>query len=89
MKFYREFYNGFVRIAVTGKILLPGKLAPSIVKHVPRKLSRYIWYALRYCTIAIAEGKDERQKRSALLQRGLEILIKLSHVWDDAVKIKR
>ena len=89
MTFHREFDNDFDGFAVTGKTLLPGKLAPLTVGHVPRKLSRYIWYALRYGAIITAEVKDERPKRSALVQGGLEILIEMSIAWDDAVKIKK
>ena len=55
LTFHREFNNDFDRSTVAGKTLLPGKLAPSIVGHVPRELSRYIWYALRYGGIMTAE----------------------------------
>ena len=55
LTFHREFNNDFHRSAVAGKTLLPGKLAPSIVGHVPREVSRYIWYALRYGAIMTAE----------------------------------
>ena len=64
---------------------MPGKLAG----HVLRELSRYIWYALQYGAIIIAEVKDELPKRSPLVQGGLEILIEMSIVWDNAVKIKK
>ena len=79
LTFYREFDNEFNRFAVAGKTLLPRKLDPSIVGHVPRELSRYIWHEVR----------DERPKRSPLVQGGLEILIEMSIVWEDAVKIKQ
>ena len=46
LTFYREFGNDFDRFAVTRKTPQPGKLAPFIVGHIPRELSRYIWYAL-------------------------------------------
>ena len=51
LTFHLEFNNDFNRFAVTGKTLLPGKLASSIVIHAPNELSRYIWYALRYGAI--------------------------------------
>ena len=63
MTFYREFDNDVDRFAVAGKTLLPGKLALSIVRPVPRELSRYIWYTLQYGAIITAEVKDERPKR--------------------------
>ena len=87
LTFHREFVNNCGRFAVYGKTLLPGKLAPPIVGHVSRELSRYIWYALRYGAIITAEVKGERPKRSSLKQSGLEILIGMFIVWDDAVKI--
>ena len=89
LKLHSEFDNNFARFAVAGKILLPSKIAPSIVGHVQRELSRYICYALRYGNIATAEGKDELPKRLALVQRGLEILIEMSILWNDTVKIKK
>ena len=58
LTFHRDFDNDFDRFAVARKTLLPGKLAPSTVGHLPRELSRYIWYALRYGTIITAEVKD-------------------------------
>ena len=89
MTFHREFNNDFERIAVAGKTLLSKKLAPSIVGHVPRELSWYIWYALRYGAIVTAEVKDEHLGWSLLVQGRREILIGMSIVWDDPVKIKK
>ena len=57
MTFLWEFDNDFDRFAVAVKILLPGKLAPSLVGHVPRELSQCMWYALRYSAIITAEIK--------------------------------
>ena len=57
----------------------------SIAGHVPR----YTWYALRYGTVMTVEVKDKRPKRSFLVQDGLEILIEMSVVWNNAVKIKK
>ena len=74
LTFHREFDNNFDRFAVAGKTLLPGKLAPSIVGHVPRELSRYICYALRYGTIITVEVKEELSLISTFVQGGLEIL---------------
>ena len=89
LTFHREFDKDFDRFAVAGKTLLSVKLAASIVGHVPLELSRHIQYALRYGAIITAEVKDERRNRSPLAQGGLEILIEMSIVWDDAVKIKK
>ena len=43
---------------------------------------------MRYGAIIRAEVKDKRPKKSPLVQGGLEILIGMSVMWDDAVKIK-
>ena len=43
----------------------------------------------KYLVIITAELKDERPKRSPLVQGGLEILIETSIIWDDTVKIKK
>ena len=67
LTFHREFDKDFDRFAVAGKLLLPEKLAPSMVGHASRKLSRYIWYALRYGAITSAEVKDERPNRLPLV----------------------
>ena len=74
--FHREVDNDFDRFAVAGKTLLPGKVAPSIVGHAPRKLSRY---TLPHGTIITAEVKLGE----------LEILIEMSIVWDDTFKMKK
>ena len=79
-EFHLEFDNDFKRFTVAGKTLLPGKLAPSVVGHVPRELSRCIWNAFRYVAIITSEVKDERPKRSPLVQNELEILIEMSNV---------
>ena len=44
---------------------------------------------MRYGAIITVEGKGERPKRSPLVQGGLKILVEMSVVWDDAVKIKK
>ena len=44
-------------------------------------------YGLQYGVIITAQVMDEHPKRSPLVQGGLEILIAMSIVWDDVVKI--
>ena len=68
---------------------MPGKLDRSIVQHVSRKLSQYIWHALQNGAFITAEVKDKHPQRSPLTQGGLEIIIEMSIVWDDAVKKKK
>ena len=67
---------------------MPGKPRPFAVGHVSRELSRYIWYALRYGAIITTKVMDKHPNRSPLVKGGLKILIEMSVVWDDAVKIK-
>ena len=69
---HRELHNVYDRFAVVGKTLLPGKLAPLTVGHVPREISRYIWYALQYGAMITAEVKNVHPKKSPLVQ-GLKI----------------
>ena len=82
--FHREFNNVYDRFAVAGRTLLPGRLAPSTVGHVPREISGYIWHASRYGAAITAEVTYVEPKNSPLVQGGLEILIEISIVWDDA-----
>ena len=35
------------KFAVCGKALLPGKIAPVVVGHVTKELSRHIWFAIQ------------------------------------------
>ena len=42
----REHDNVHDRFAVSGLTTLRGRLAPVVVGHIPRELSRYVWYAL-------------------------------------------
>lgn len=44
--FKREHDNVHDRFAVSGLATLRGRLAPVVVGHIPRELSRYVWYAL-------------------------------------------
>ena len=44
-------------------------------------------YGLQYGVIITAEVMDEHPRRSPLVRGGLEILIAMSIVWDDVVKI--
>ena len=35
------------KFAVCGKALLPGKIAPVVVGHVTKELSRHIWFPIQ------------------------------------------
>ena len=80
ISFRREFDNKHDRFAVSAKSSLPGRIAPVTVGHVPREISRYIWYALQKGAL-ISEVIDASPKRSPLLQGGLEVPIQMLVVW--------
>ena len=51
------------KFAVCGKALLPGKIAPVVVGHVTKELSRHIWFAIYESVKAIeAEETDSGDK---------------------------
>ena len=68
IEFKRELDNPYDRFAVAGKAKLPGKLCPVIVGHVPREMSRHIWYAIREGAEFSGVVKLVEPKPSPLLQ---------------------
>lgn len=81
--FKREVDNVHDRFAVAGLVTLPGTLAPVIVGHVPRELSRYVWYALGKGAKFTGEVISQKAKRSPLLQGGLDVPITVTVKWND------
>lgn len=63
--------------AMAGKILLPGTLAPSIVGHIPKEISRYTRYIVEHGASIDAFVLATLHRQSPLIQGGLEIPIKL------------
>ena len=69
------------KFAVSGKALLPGKVAPVVVGHVTKELSRHIWFAIQKGAKVSAVADKTKPKPSPLLQGGFEILIKMTVCW--------
>ena len=76
--FKQEFENPHDRFAVAGKANLPGKLCAVSVGHVPREMSRHVWYAITEGAEFSATVKSVSPKPSPLKQGGLEIIITMA-----------
>ena len=63
--------------AMAGKIMLPGTLVASIVGHIPKEISRYRRYTVEHGASVDAFVLATHHRPSPLIQRGLEIPIKL------------
>ena len=59
-------------------------MAPVVVGHIPRELSRYVWYALEKGAKFTGEVLTPKAKRSPLIPGGLEIPIKVNVQWTDS-----
>ena len=68
-------------------MLLPGTLDLTIVGHIPRELSRYIWFALQLGAGITGKVKSDRHRPSPLLQGGLKIPVIVTVEWKDANKL--
>ena len=82
LTFEQEHANPHDQFAVAGQTLLNGRRSIT-VGHVPREVSRYIWYALEYGAIITARVSDPTPKRSPLVQGGLEIPLVMTISWND------
>ena len=69
---------------MSGLVTLRGSLAPVVVGHVPKELSRYVWYALEQGTKFTGRVISVKPKRSPLIQGGLEIAMVVSVQWNNA-----
>ena len=89
ISFKRELDNRHDRFAVAGQKIFPGKLAPDTIGHVPREISRHVWYAMLNGAELTAYVINASPKRSPLVQGGLEIPVSVSVEWDniDGLKI--
>ena len=68
--------------------MFPDKLAPNIIGHIPREISRQMWYAMAKGAGFTARAINTRLKRSPLIQGGVEILIMVNVEWDNADGIR-
>lgn len=72
--FKREHDNVHDRFAVSGLATLRGRLAPVVVGHIPRELSRYVWYALEKGAKFTGEVLTAKAKRSHLFKEASRYL---------------
>ena len=68
---------------------LPGTLAASIVGHIPRELSRFIWYTIERGARITATLVSTQAKDSPLVQGGLEILVIVKVEWENEINLQR
>ena len=75
--------------AITGYTRLPGTARTTVVGHIPRELSRYIWFAIELGAVVTGKVKSARYRLSPLLQGGLEIPVFIKVEWsnENALKI--
>ena len=69
---------------MSGLVTLRGTLAPVVVGHVPKELSRYVWYALEQGAEFTGRVISVKPKRSPLIQGDLEIPMVVSVHWSNA-----
>ena len=63
--------------------MIKGKIGLVVVGHVPRELSRYIWFSIGAGAKSDADVHKEKPMASPLVQGGLEIPIKVSVAWNE------
>ena len=73
-----ERKNLHYRYAIAAYKHLPGRLADSIIGHLPREISRPTRFFLLRGGVAFAEVINTTHRGSLLIQGGLEIPVKLS-----------
>ena len=81
--FEQEEKNSHDRFAISGSAKIPGKIGRVVVGHIPRELSRYMWYALDSGVIIPGKVISDKHKPSPLFQGGLEIPIKAFVSWSN------
>ena len=87
LTFKKDHNNPYDKFAVTGKIMMKGKIGLIVVGRVPRKLSWYIWFFIGEGAKVEAEVHQKKPMASPLVQGGLEIPIKVSVTWDEPKKL--
>ena len=68
--------------------MFPGKLAPDIIGHIPREISRHVWYVMEKWADVTTFVIGTRPKRLQLIQGGVEIVIMVNVEWDNAGSIR-
>ena len=87
LTFHQEYGNIHDQFAVVGKVDLHHR-GSVIVGHVPREISRFIWYALQHGAFIAATVSDANPRRSPLAQGGLEIPLEWRISWTDFKKLE-
>ena len=59
------------------------KLIPEVVGHIPREISRFLWYFLNYGGKVDAKVHSERHRRSPIPSGGLEIILVAKFAMSD------
>ena len=62
---------------MAGKKTFPGTLAPSIIGHLPKEISRYTQYIIEHGAQVCAFAISTTHRVSPLIQGGLEIPIRV------------
>ena len=83
LSFKCELNNMHNKFAVSDKALLPGKIAPIVVGHTVKELSRHIWFAIQKGSKVSTVVSNTKPKPLPLLQGGLEILMKMTAYWNN------
>ena len=89
INFKQERNNRYDRFAVAGMTKLPGTLAASIVGHMARELSRFIWYAIERGAPITATLVSTEAKDSFLVRGGLEIPVIVKVEWVNEINLQR
>ena len=84
--FAQEEKDSYDRFAISGSAKIPGKIGCVVVRHIPRELIRYMWYALDSGVIISGKVVSDKYKPLPLFQGGLE-MPKVFVSWSDEKSI--
>ena len=87
--FKQERNNCYDCFAIAAMGKLSGTLASSIVGHIPRELSRLIWYTIKNGARITAMVLSAKAKNSPLRQGGLEKPISIKVNWENETNLER
>ena len=73
-----EQNNLYDRYAIAAQKKLPGRLGPSTIGHLPKKISRFTRFIIHYEATVTVRVISDNHRRSPLIQRGLEIPVEVS-----------
>lgn len=73
-----EVSNAYDQYAIALKKRLPGRIADSVVGHMPKELSRIVYFIMLHGASVSAKVIDTHNRRSPLVQGGLEIPVEVA-----------